>query len=238
MVAGSFTDAAVRTCPTHTPPSPVRTNTASWLRNTTVPGSPGRAGPAGRRTPTTARRTRWCAPPATRRRPRCDAGSLGRIGPRELAVHGPHRRPQLPGHVGPGVVQRLRGERRIRRLGDDLTDQLDRGVSDRPVVHDALAPVRGQRERAGGPDRAGVHLLHRLQRGHPPLRRAGQQRPVQRRRPPIALRTRMHDDRPVPRPHLGRTRSRRNGQMIRSGSNNPTAETIASALVANSTVTS
>ena len=129
---------------------------------------------------------------------------LGGIRPVETAVGLADRGPRPSADAGPRVVQRLRHESGVDRLGHHLVHQRHGGVGHRPVVERALARhVRVEREGAGRPDRAGVQLLHRLQGGDPPDGLGVHDRPVQGRRAAIALRTRVDHDRGACVPDLG-----------------------------------
>ncbi len=119
--------------------------------------------------------------------------------------------PQFAAHVGPAVVQRLRGEQPALVALDGQQDGLQGGVGDLTAVQLALA-AGGHGEVDGRPDVAGVHLLDGLQHGHaPPLRPLGD-RPVERGGAAVALGAGVHDqDGPggpdVPRHGLGEHRA-------------------------------
>ena len=225
-VAGNLTRhrSTRRTWPIQTPPSPVRTSTAPWRR--ADDRARARRARRGRSGMGVEHRHRH---PAQRR---AHAGRpVGGADPaqRSCSVASDHENWRsawrIAGRSRPITSGRPSSSGSGRNVGSAALattsrDQLDRRVGDGPVVERALAGgPAGHRERPCRPDRAGVHLLDGLQRGDAP---AGSP----------SLIAQSSDDGPrspfgpgwmmIVRtgPHTSAgTRSRRNGQMIRSGSN-------------------
>lgn len=103
-----------------------------------------------------------------------------------------HVRLQAANHMALAVIQGHRHE-----PGDeffhDFADAGDRRIADAPVVQLGFAQALGQVEFTGGPDRPGIHFLHRLQRGHAPAAEFTGDRPVQRAGATVADDARMND---------------------------------------------
>jgi hypothetical protein len=113
--------------------------------------------------------------------------------PVDRAVGLADQRPQPAGDARVVVVERLARADAGGDGADRLHDRVDRGAAHFVAVQAALAGLaRG--ERARGPDVAGVHLAARLEHGHAPLGHAQLDRPVERRRPAVALRAGVHDE--------------------------------------------
>jgi hypothetical protein len=89
--------------------------------------------------------------------------------------------------------------RRLRDALHRLDDRLDGGAANLVAIEAALAG-RPRRERAAGPDLAGVELAIRLEHGHAPLLGAELDRPVQRGGPAVAGRAGVHDQAAMRRP--------------------------------------
>ena len=139
-------------------------------------------------------------------RPQLGQHRGSRLGPPvDPAVGLPARRPGLPGHTGPAVVQRHRPEPARREPGHGQQYRPRRGVRHFGPVHRALRAAR-HRELRAGPDIARVHLRVRLQHGDTPPPGAAHDRPVQRGRPPVTHRPRMHDQAWPGRPDVRRNR--------------------------------
>ena len=187
-------------------PSPVRTSTASWCRRTIVPGSPDAGGPGSASNTDTSRPqsvVRTPGDPSAARMRRRIVSVLSDQANRRSSWRIAGRRRPITSACCSSNGSRF--ERRVGRLVDDLDDQLDRRVGDRPVVDGALGRrIDRHRERPRAPDRTGIHLLDGLQRGDSPHRLAVGDRPVQRRRPTVALRAGMDDDRAVAAPDVRR----------------------------------
>ena len=101
-----------------------------------------------------------------------------------------HQRARPAGRPSRGPARAV-----LAAVGDPahrLHERLDRGAADLVAVQAAL-PDRARAEAARGPDLAGVELAARLEHGHPPLAHPELDRPVQRRRSPVAPRAGVHD---------------------------------------------
>jgi hypothetical protein len=96
-------------------------------------------------------------------------------------------------------AKRGRGGRAVGDPADRLHERLDRSAADLVAIQAALADL-ARTERARGPHIAGVEVAVGLEHRHAPLAPPKLDRPVQRRRAPVAPRAGVHDQTTMPRP--------------------------------------
>ena len=114
------------------------------------------------------------------------------IEPTEGAVSLGHVRLQASDDTGLGVIERCRHEA-FGEFRHDVTDANHRGVAHQAVVQLRISHLVGHVELTGGPDRPGVHFLHRLQGGDAPTAGLLGDRPIQRTGATVADDARMDD---------------------------------------------
>ena len=189
---------------------------------------------AGRRRAATPTRPRWASKTATGTPQRCvdtpGAPSAARMRRRTCSVGSDQEKSRSPWRPGPQPPRRRPGcsptvpgaKSGVGGLGHHLVDQRHGGVGHRPVVEVLLRGASGSsakvRDAQIGP--ASISS-HRLQGGDTPDGLRAHDRPVQGRRAAIALRSRVDHDRGACVQTSSGTRSRRNGQITRSGRSRP-----------------